>query len=173
MIPLPYKLLAAAMALGLAYLSGWYSGASSEGDRWEARIAEQKTDAAIMLADATAHVLLMEREAKDRTRQIEVNYAKHQVEIHTEQDRNTALNTELERLRDTRRRARCPSPVSKPPTTPGELADAAASARIAERIADVETQFAEFADRAAVAGDEARAYARACHAWAATVSAPE
>ena len=150
LIPLPYRLAAAALLAAVIFAAGW----TVNGWRWEAAIASQKAEAAAMLQSKTEETRALERGQQAATNELEKAYDERADERNRQAEENARLAARLHdalgRVQQPRRGEGGSRPV------PG-AADAAACAErlqaaraklsaAVERLAQGGTEFARGAD---------------------------
>ena len=155
-LPSPYAILAAA-GLSLALMVGaYFYGTHHEAAIWKAAIAEQKAQAAQLLADRTKQVLDREHEAADLNSKLELTHAQAATDA---ADADAKLRDAL-RVRRIAPGGGCSANSMPAGASAGKPEDAAGE-RDSGLAGSVDSLIADTAR----AGNELAAYARECNAW--------
>lgn len=157
MIPSPTIILATALgfvlATGGAYVTGNLQGRKAADNIWQAKVAEQKVEAANQLAAAYAAKAEKEREDADNARRID---EAHKADMAAADAERADFDR---RLREARRRASCSS------TGGTEAPNTSVSENVAPGGID-RPGSPDPGNRLREAALELQRYARACHSWA-------
>lgn len=151
-------IIAGAVGLLIGSLSAGFYVRSVVNDKWNAKIAQQKIEAAAQLQKATIKVLETERKFAKLSTELEVQneISKNRLEAVTDTNRRLAVANGG--LRDPGRRAGCSCPL------PGN-AGATSSAQSQTTGAQLSTEATEFLLTLTKEADDAAVYAQTCHNW--------
>lgn len=150
--------LSAALCLGLGALGSWWLTATYKDARFNAAKAALQAEAAKALADATQHVLDVQRKNTELANTLEIAHAQNRTTLDQALADNRRLARELGGLRDPGYRPGGDCAVPSASNTTGQSDVAAAPGRLSDQASDFLLEFARQADRAAE-------YSQLCHAW--------
>lgn len=151
-------ILAAVLAMGTGALGSWWLTSTYKDARHNAAMATLKAEASTALADATQHVLDVQRRNQDLANNLEVTHAKNRNNLDQALADNRRLARELGGLRDPGARPGGGCTVPSASDITGQPDDTATPGRLSDQASDFLLEFARQADRAAE-------YAQLCHAW--------
>lgn len=151
-------IMAAVLAMGTGALGSWWLTSTYKDARHDAAMATFKAQASTALADATQHVLDMQRINQDLANNLEVTHAKNRNNLDQALADNRRLARELGGLRDPGARPGGSCTVPSASDTTGQSDVATTPGRLSDQASDFLLEFARQADRSAE-------YAQLCHAW--------
>lgn len=158
MLNLQTTILAGIFSVALGGFGSWWVTSDYYQARFDAAMARQKAQAAIVMQEATQEILRLQKTNQDLVSTLEVNHAQNRKKLDQALADNRRLARELGGLRDPYAISACSSPVPANAGTAPHPIDATAPGRLSDEASEFLLELAREADRAAE-------YAGLCHQW--------
>lgn len=153
------QILAAIAAIVIGAVGSWWLTSNYYEARYNAAIAQQKTEAVKVLQEATDRAILAERKNNQLAQTLEVNHAQNRQKLDAALADNRRLARDLGGLRDPGRREDSSCSVPTGSTGSGIVIRQPSTGKLSAEATDFLLEFARDADRAAE-------YADLCYNWA-------